>query len=196
MVNIAKRMAKLRTLLGIRLGPGAAVLPREVVRIHLDFAAKFNDGHLGPRKFWRDMLPRLKYHNPGVPMTVARSTDQAGPATLTVTFSAPSTSTTSTSTTTSTTAPPAPSAEARTETIAMKHLHERDILAALLALTRGAPVAATAAEEAQLAELRAREEAARRDRADAGVRNERTRRREAVLEMARGDVAAGETQAA
>ena len=36
-------------LLSIRIGPGAAILPRDVSRIHMDFAPKFNDGHLGPR---------------------------------------------------------------------------------------------------------------------------------------------------
>ena len=33
----------------IRTGPGAAILPPEVKRIHLDFAIKINDGHAGPR---------------------------------------------------------------------------------------------------------------------------------------------------
>jgi len=36
-------------LLAIRLGPGAAMLPPEVTRIHMDFAFKLNDGHFGPR---------------------------------------------------------------------------------------------------------------------------------------------------
>lgn len=37
---------------------------------------------MGPRKFWRENLPRLKYHNPAVPMVVNRTFDQEGPATL------------------------------------------------------------------------------------------------------------------
>jgi len=32
------------------------------------------------------MLPRLKYHNPGIPMTVSRMKDQTGPATLSIFF--------------------------------------------------------------------------------------------------------------
>lgn len=39
---------------------------------------------MGPRKFWRENLPRLKYHNPAVPMIVNRLRDQSGPATLTI----------------------------------------------------------------------------------------------------------------
>ncbi len=36
-------------LLEIRTGPGAAIMPSEVTRIHMDFALKRNNGHLGPR---------------------------------------------------------------------------------------------------------------------------------------------------
>jgi len=73
-------------LLDIRLGPGAAILQTPPARLHLTFARKINDGHMGPRKFWHTYLPRLKYHNPAVPMTVERTDDQEGPATLSVHF--------------------------------------------------------------------------------------------------------------
>ncbi len=36
-------------LLNIRYGPGAAILPSEVTRIHLEFAKRWNDGQYGPR---------------------------------------------------------------------------------------------------------------------------------------------------
>jgi len=50
MVAVIKRMRKLRAkLLAIRIGPGAAVLPPEVTRIHMDFARDIEDGHYGPR---------------------------------------------------------------------------------------------------------------------------------------------------
>lgn len=68
----------------IRNGPGAAKLPANVTKIHMEFAHKWNDGNLGSRKFWRDHLPRLKYHNPQVPMIVNRTRDQHGPATLSI----------------------------------------------------------------------------------------------------------------
>lgn len=80
-----KRMRHMKTrLLAIRLGPGAALLPKEIERIHLDFAPLINDGHRGPRKFWRHMLPRLKYHNPGVLMSVSRTQEQTGPAIMSI----------------------------------------------------------------------------------------------------------------
>ncbi|KAI0484157.1 50S ribosomal protein mrp49 [Xylariaceae sp. FL0804] len=107
MVNVGKRMHILQSVLALRLGPGAAILPSEVTRIHLDFAHKWNDGHLGPRKFWKDCLPRLKYWNPAVPMLVNRTTDQSGPATMSIYFrqagGASSSSPRSTATTTTTT---------------------------------------------------------------------------------------------
>jgi hypothetical protein len=36
-------------LLDIRVGPGAAIISSDVKRIHLNFARKMNDGHMGPR---------------------------------------------------------------------------------------------------------------------------------------------------
>lgn len=36
-------------LLDIRLGPGAMIMKPEVKRIHMHFARRINDGHMGPR---------------------------------------------------------------------------------------------------------------------------------------------------
>ncbi|GAB7349212.1 hypothetical protein MBLNU459_g8137t2 [Dothideomycetes sp. NU459] len=126
MVSILQRMRKVQThlrrltrratqLFAIRLGSGAAILPKDVSRIHMRFAQKIDGGHMGPRpaapasrahscrpiadasspaeltartrsKFWRHELVRLKYHNPAVPMTIDRSATAADPATMTVFF--------------------------------------------------------------------------------------------------------------
>lgn len=50
----------------------------------MEFAHRLNDGHMGGRKFWKENLPRLKYHNPEVPMIVNRTHEQTGPATLSI----------------------------------------------------------------------------------------------------------------
>jgi large subunit ribosomal protein MRP49 len=71
-------------LVSIRNGPGAAKLPSNVTKIHMEFARRLNDGHMGGRKFWKENLPRLKYHNPEVPMIVNRTQEQTGPATLSI----------------------------------------------------------------------------------------------------------------
>ncbi|PGG98044.1 hypothetical protein GX51_07018 [Blastomyces parvus] len=94
MVSLVKRMRALKTLLNIRVGLGAALLPPAtstpglppVSRIHLTYAQKIYEGHGGPRKFWRVCLPRLKYHNPALAVTVKQTTEQEGPATLSIYF--------------------------------------------------------------------------------------------------------------
>lgn len=70
--------------MSIRNGPGAALLPPTVTKLHLEFAHKHNDGHAGPRKFWRHHMPSLKYHNPSIPMIVNRTRDQSVTPTLTI----------------------------------------------------------------------------------------------------------------
>ncbi|KAJ5522328.1 hypothetical protein N7527_006443 [Penicillium freii] len=95
MVNLFKRLRKLQTMLQTKIGTGAAILPNlasaskefpAVTRLHLTYARKIDQGHAGARHFWRNCLPRLKYHNPGVPMTVTQTSNQQGPAALTIYF--------------------------------------------------------------------------------------------------------------
>ncbi|CRL21399.1 Ribosomal protein/NADH dehydrogenase domain [Penicillium camemberti] len=95
MVNLFKRLRKLQTMLQAKIGTGAAIFPNlasaskefpAVTRLHLTYARKIDQGHAGARHFWRNCLPRLKYHNPGVPMSVTQTTNQQGPAALTIYF--------------------------------------------------------------------------------------------------------------
>lgn len=179
----------------MRLGRGAAILPRDIKRIHLDFAFKFNDGHLGARKVWRNYLPRLKYHNPAVSMTVNRTQNQTGPATLTIFYASPSDSPGNTSS-------PAPSSSTtqstptsdhtpfeRTETIDMKHRHESEILSDLMDLTKATPVVPTPEEEAELQQLAEEERQSGLDRARNAAYTEQKRQEKALLDQARGAVA-------
>lgn len=55
--------------------------------MHLTYAQKIYNGHQGARHFWRQCLPRLKYHNPSIPITVKQTGEQDGPAALTIYFS-------------------------------------------------------------------------------------------------------------
>ncbi|KAF1991342.1 hypothetical protein K402DRAFT_123339 [Aulographum hederae CBS 113979] len=117
MPSIVSRMRKLRSqLLNIRFGPGAAVLPKDVQRIHLSFAQYINGGHRGPRKFWRLYYQRLKYHNPALITTVDRDgVPQDGPATLTIFYAGGETSASASSaTTTAATSDPTSTAAAAT----------------------------------------------------------------------------------
>ncbi|MBE3048579.1 hypothetical protein IMZ48_39980 [Candidatus Bathyarchaeota archaeon] len=101
-------------MLSLRNGPGAAILPPTLTRIHLTFANNIT-GHVGPkyasppptrpsytpqghtrpltpakltpsRKFWTECLRRLKFHNPAIPMIINRTAAEDAPATLTLYF--------------------------------------------------------------------------------------------------------------
>ncbi|KAI4282859.1 MAG: hypothetical protein L6R38_002619 [Xanthoria sp. 2 TBL-2021] len=196
MVNIISRTRKLKALYSVRLGRGAAILPRDVKRIHLDFAFKLNDGHFGARKVWRNYLPRLKYHNPAISMSVNRTQNQTGPATLTVFFASPSdpaSNTSSPAPSSSTTQDTPTSGHApfeRTVTIEMKHRHESEILSELLNLTKASPVEPSREEEAELEKLAEEERQGGLDRARNAAYTEQKRQEKALLDQARGAVGA------
>ena len=172
------------------------MLSNDVKRIHLDFAHKLNDGHFGARKVWRNYLPRLKYHNPAIPMTVNRTLDQEGPATLTVFFAPPPRSSSVTASPTpslsidSSTAPSAHLSADRIETIDMKHKHESEILSRLLELTNGIPYEASADELAELRDVDDEKRRSDKDREAQARLNEVKRQEKALLDLARGGVEA------
>lgn len=127
-------------------------------------------------------------------MTVERTTDQNGPATLTV-FFAPSSASTKpaapTSSTSNQTATSEHTPSERVETIDMKHKKESEIMAQLLKLTHGQPVTATAREQEELAELEEQEKRSEHD-AQIMARHVAAKRRQAeVLEQAKRSVEAG-----
>ncbi|ORY18834.1 hypothetical protein BCR34DRAFT_553577 [Clohesyomyces aquaticus] len=189
MVNIVKRMRVLRELLWIRVGPGALKLPKEVTKISMEFNNKIDGGHRGARKFWREMLPRIKYRNPIVPIEVSRHTDPAGPCKLYIytepaqatTTSAPSSPTPSSSTTA--TAKP-------THDIDIRMIAESQILAELIRVTKAEVIEATEQEKEEVREI---EEFKERSEADRQLVREKFvagRREEELLRLARGEITA------
>lgn len=56
----------------ISRGPAAVRLPPNVQSINLSFKAQNANGHMGPRKFWREFLPQVQFHNPNLPISVNR----------------------------------------------------------------------------------------------------------------------------
>ncbi|KAI2632416.1 CI-B8 domain-containing protein [Hypoxylon sp. NC1633] len=182
MVNPGKRMNILQALLAIRHGPGAAILPPEITRIHLDFAVKWTEGHFGPRKFWRICLPRLKYWNPAIPMLVNRTTDQSAPAKMSIYFrqaslssDQPAALTTKLSSLPLAQQPkssiknehPAPEPEEgeRVVAIDMKNIHSDQILSLFIAKTGATVVHPTPAEQMEMQQIEDRIERAAFDRA-------------------------------
>lgn len=173
----------------------------DVRRIHLRFATKINDGHMGSRyailhppttldprlttsnsKFWRLYLPRLKYHNPAVPMTVERTEDQQGPATMTVTFATQAASNAPSS-------HQAPPEQTREHTIDMKGRLAADILIDFEKLVQGRQVEATPEEQETLASLAEQRERSDRDRKLVAEVVRKKRREQEILEQARRSIA-------
>ncbi|OCL12519.1 hypothetical protein AOQ84DRAFT_284997, partial [Glonium stellatum] len=169
-------------LLAIRVGPGAAILPKEVAKLNLAFSQHIDGGHRGPRKFWREMLPRLQYRNPGIPMTVTRQLDQSIPATLTIFYRQPATTAASSPSAT-------PSGPRRVEkVIDIKGLSEAEILRQLLQETKATPCEPTEVELQEMRELEEQRERSKRDsERSLEVRRQR-KKEEAMLKAARGEV--------
>ncbi|KAL5612158.1 hypothetical protein BROUX41_000298 [Berkeleyomyces rouxiae] len=201
MVGTATRWHKLRNLLKIRFGPGAAVMPPNVTRIHMDFSRNMKGGHMGPRKFWQEILPRLKYHNPSVPMIVSRRMATEGPATMTIYLrngSSPSSAsatdgpaalaTVSSGVTPTGVPAPAPQADETAVTIDMKNLHTETILAKFLDATKAIAVEPTPEEAKEIADDGLMAGQAEIDRVRVKTRVDEQRRERDMLERARKDL--------
>lgn len=118
-------------------------------------------------------------------MTLERTTNQEGPALMTVYFDdAPQPQTPGAPVASSQTEPTT-SSQQRVATINMKHRHESEILSQLLALTNAVPVEPTPQETEQLQELAAQQELSERDSARHAIYNAEKKREEAILAQAR-----------
>ncbi|KAG6069006.1 hypothetical protein E4U32_006056 [Claviceps aff. humidiphila group G2b] len=188
----------MRPLMNLRCGPGAAILPPEVTRIHLDFAMRMDGGHMGARKFWREKLPRLKYYNPSIPMIVNRHDQNATspllkiylrtkPATAddstTASAPPPNTQPASSRTNLSKAQPPAPNEEI--VTIDMKNKQSSQILEQFLQETRAVPLQPT---KEDIEEMQYLEEIRLQGNADREVmrqKREELKREEDMLKRAR-----------
>lgn len=53
-------------------GPGSVTVSPKVKSVELIFKQRSPKGHLGARRFWRDNLPRIQFHNPALPIQVMR----------------------------------------------------------------------------------------------------------------------------
>lgn len=151
------------------------------------------------RKFWREMLPRIKYRNPSIPIQVSRHDDAEGPCLLHLytasTSSQPATSATSTST------PPSGTPNVRntltpdttppTHTIDMRAKTESEILDLLLQKVPDAKVVpATSKELEEMEEIRAARVVQEQDRIRERDRLMRERREAELLRLARGEISA------
>lgn len=173
----------------------------------MDFALKGHDGHVGPRfvylqlreqelgsvfvrKFWRLYLPRLKFHNPAVPMSISRTANQEGPALMTIHFNdEPSTCPITETPLSSTVGQPHISSTERIATINIKHQSETGILTQLMSITKAQPVYPTQEELDKMSELEEQRNLSEKNSQMSKALNEKRRRRDAMLAQARSEVA-------
>ncbi|KAF4333721.1 ribosomal MRP49 [Fusarium beomiforme] len=192
MRSLGERFNKLRALISLRCGPGAAILPPEVTRIHMDFATSSNNGHMGAKMFWRENLPRLKYHNPSVPMIVNRHNRRNKKPTLSIYLRKPDASTPaptarsqpSSSRNNMSKATP-PDADEKIVTVDMTEKHSSHILEYVLAETRAVSIKPTKEDIRELQELDAMARQAEVDRARMRSLREEKKREEDMLKRAR-----------
>ncbi|KAL6910372.1 mitochondrial ribosomal protein L51 [Trichoderma evansii] len=161
MRSLGERLNLLRKLINIKCGPGAAILPSEVTRIHMDFGITLKGGHMGARKFWKEYLPRLKYHNPSIPMIVNRHDQNQLPPTMSIYLrksdssaaasSEPLAQPSSSRTNLSKAQPP--TADERVVHIDMTNKHSSHILEFFMAETRAVPLQPTNEEIAEMQSL-------------------------------------------
>ncbi|KAL4875794.1 CI-B8 domain-containing protein [Aspergillus karnatakaensis] len=199
MPNLVKRLRKLQQrIVNVRVGTGAAILPSKttatpefpaITRLHLTYAQQIYKGHQGARHFWRNCLPRLKYHNPGIPMTVKQTQDNEAPPLLTVYFAENlSKSSQSAGETTQDLQAPEPSAEEKTAVVDLRHLAYTDIWRKLKSVTGAKEIEATEEEQAQIAQFSEWRVKSREDRARIAALTQAKKDHEAMLAAARGEV--------
>lgn len=163
-----------------------------------------------PRKFWREMLPRIKFRNPSIPIEIARHNSPDGPALLHIfTKAAPNTpdgssntsvSSLQTQSATADTPPSAtpnarntlvPDATAPTYTINIRDQAPSEILDALLAkLPESVVVRPTPEEEQQMADMAEARERSEADRVLVREKLMKERREAELLKLARGETVA------
>ncbi|OKL61022.1 hypothetical protein UA08_03781 [Talaromyces atroroseus] len=199
MVNLFKRMRKLNTrLLNVRVGTGAANLPSissplkdlpAVTRIHLTYAKYIQGGHAGARHFWRNCLPRLKYHNPAVQMSVKQTDDQDGPAALTIFFTGqPNKKQAYHDADLEDKHAPAPSESEQTVVLNIKEYNFEEIWNQVKDVTGAIDIVATAKDKEDLENFRKMDIKSEADRVRVAALRQAKKDQERMLQEARGEV--------
>jgi large subunit ribosomal protein MRP49 len=158
--------------------------------MHLTYAKKIYHGHQGSRHFWRHCLPRLKYHNPGIQMSVKQTDEQEGPAALTIFFSGPprNAATAQNASNIQDKYAPAPTATENTVVLNTKHLPYAKIWELVKGITGAEEVSATSEESAQIEKYEQMTAKAAVDRARVSGIRQAKKDQERMLREARGEV--------
>ena len=127
-------------------------------------------------------------------MTVNRTVDQEGPATLSIFFASPkylsaTASSTHSSSKEPSTVPARYNVSDKVMTVHIKHKHESEILSQLLELTKGIPYDITPEEQGELRQVEDNKRSSERDREAQARLNEVRKQEKALLDQARGNAA-------
>jgi large subunit ribosomal protein MRP49 len=121
------------------------------------------------------MLPRIKYRNPSVPISIARHNDPDGPSLLHIYMRS------------STAAPDADSAPP-THTLNIRDQQDSQILDALVKTVGATPIETTPLERQEIADLKELRDRGERDRVEVREKLIKERRELELLKIARGEV--------
>lgn len=143
--------------------------------VQVDLASPVTHTDTASRKFWRNELVRLKYHNPTVSMTVDRTALQDDPAVMSVHIQ------------------PEDSETEKIEKINMKDYRSSEILDALVQLTKASVIEPTTEDQELLAKLEEQRQRSLRDSKISLELRARVKREKEMLQQARGDLDAQST---
>ncbi|OWY44983.1 wd40 repeat-like protein [Alternaria alternata] len=196
MVHILKRMRKLHEA-------SKGTCNRPPTGTSESFAGEGDRTGSALKKFWRNMLPRMKYRNPSIPIEIARHNDPDGPSLLHVYTSKTQPATGSTNSPTaqqSDSSPPSgtpnprntlvPDTSKPTYTIDIRDQSESEILEALVQKTGAQQLEPTEQELAEMKEIEEFKERSEADRVQVRERLLKERREAELLKLARGEVPA------
>ncbi|CAN9138405.1 unnamed protein product [Alternaria alternata] len=196
MVHILKRMRKLHEA-------SKGTCNRPPTGTSESFAGEGDRIGYALKKFWRNMLPRMKYRNPSIPIEIARHNDPDGPSLLHVYTSKTQPATGSTNSPTaqqSDSSPPSgtpnprntlvPDTSKPTYTIDIRDQSESEILEALVQKTGAQQLEPTEQELAEMKEIEEFKERSEADRVQVRERLLKERREAELLKLARGEVPA------
>lgn len=149
------------------------------------------------RKFWREYLPRLKYHNPSIPMIVNRHDQTKTSPLMTIYLRNAGSATTESysqtpSSRTNLSKAQAPSADERTVQIDMKDKQSSQILEFFMAETKAVPLQPTPEEIAEIQELDKMRKQSNADRERVGRVRAEKKREEEMLKRAKAAGGMGE----
>lgn len=137
------------------------------------------------------MLPRIKYRNPSIPMTISRHNDPDGPSLLHIytraqpvpTSTAPPSATPNPQTTL------VPDTSPPTHTLNIRDMEQSEILDALIKTIKVEEIKPTEQEKEELRDMAEQKERSEKDRVEVREKLLKERREQELLKLARGEVA-------